>query len=287
MCLITFAWKAHSDYALVVGANRDEWHDRAAAPAAWWNDHRQILAGRDLQAGGTWMGVTRSGRFAAVTNFRDPGDRKSTARSRGELVTAFLLGDEIPAAFLSATKKVAHEYNGFNLIVGDGNSLAYFGSSEGAIEILAPGIYALSNHTLNEPWPKVTMAKSALGAALQAEASEDARPPSPPTPLPCGERGAKCSLLPPGEGLGMRRAIYAILSDTSVAPDYALPNTGVGIEWERVLSPALIVTEKYGTRASTILSVDNSGDVSFEERTRANDGAVSGVAKFNFHSQQS
>lgn len=255
MCLITFAWKVHPDFALIVAANRDEWHDRHAVPAAWWNDHPQILAGRDLKAGGTWMGVTRSGRFAAVTNFRDPGDRKSTARSRGELVTAFLLGDETPAAFLAATKKVAFDYNGFNLIVGDGASLAYFGSSEGAIEILEPGVYALSNHTLNEPWPKVTMAKSALGAALQAEMSEDSR----------------------------QMAIYAILSDTTVAPDNSLPNTGVGIDLERALSPALIVTERYGTRTSTILSVANSGGVSFEEHTRANDGAVSGVATFSFN----
>jgi uncharacterized protein with NRDE domain len=202
--------------------------------------------------------VTRSGRFAAVTNFRDPGDRKSTARSRGELVTAFLLGDETPAAFLTATKKVAFDYNGFNLIVGDGISLAYFGSSEGAMEILEPDVYALSNHTLNEPWPKVTMAKSALDEVLQAKVSEDVR----------------------------QMAIYAILSNDAVAPDDALPNTGVGIEWERVLSPALIVTTRYGTRASTILSVANSGGVSFEERSRANDGAVSSVAKFSFHLQQ-
>ena len=254
MCLITFAWKAHSDYALVVGANRDEWHDRAAAPAAWWNDHRQILAGRDLQAGGTWMGVTRSGRFAAVTNFRDPGDRKSTARSRGELVTAFLIGDETPAAFLAATKKVALDYNGFNLIVGDGNSLAYFGSSEGVIEILAPGIYALSNHTLNEPWPKVTMAKSALSAALQAQMAEDAR----------------------------KMAIYALLSNGAVAPDETLPNTGVGIEWVRMLSPPLIVSEKYGTRTSTILSVANRGGVSFEEHTRDASGKVIGIVSTHF-----
>ncbi len=259
MCLIAFAWNAHPEYKLIVAANRDEWHDRSAAPAAWWHDHPQILAGRDLKAGGTWMGVTRSGRFAAVTNFRDPGDRKSTARSRGELVTAFLLGDETSVAFLTATKNVAHEYNGFNLIAGDGTSLACFGSVDGAIEILEPGVYALSNHTLNEPWPKVTMAKSALGAALQEKMPEDAR----------------------------QMAIFAILSDDTVAPDDALPNTGVGIEWERVLSPALIVTEKYGTRASTILSVTNRGDISFEEHTRTTDGAVSSGAKFKFNLRQS
>ena len=254
MCLIAFAWRAHPDYRLIVGANRDEWHDRPAAPAAWWNDHPQILAGRDLKAGGSWMGVTRSGRFAAVTNFRDPGDRKSTARSRGELVTAYLLSDLTPQVFLSATKPRAPEYNGFNLIVGDTSSLAHFSSRDGAIEILEPGVYALSNHTLNEPWPKVTMAKSALEAILRAEMSEKA----------------------------LQMAIYELLSNDDVAPDDSLPNTGVGVEWERLLSPALIVTPQYGTRASTILSMAKSGRVAFEEHTRAPDGTVSGVAKISF-----
>ena len=175
MCLIAFAWKAHSEIRLIVGANRDEWHDRPASPAAWWKDHPHILAGRDLQAGGTWMGVTRSGRFAAVTNFRDPSDKKSTARSRGELVTAFLLSAQAPHAFLTELKPRAHEYNGFNVIVGDATSLAYFSSHDRKIDALEPGVYALSNHRLNEPWPKVKMARSALEASLQAEMPEDAR----------------------------------------------------------------------------------------------------------------
>ena len=254
MCLIAFAWNAHPDYRLIVGANRDEWHDRPAAPAAWWADFPQILAGRDLKAGGTWMGVTRTGRFGAVTNFRDPSDKSSTARSRGELVTAFLSGDATPSAFLLETKQHAHAYNGFNLVVGDRSSLAYFSSRDRAIQILEPGVYALSNHTLNEPWPKVTAAKSAMEALLQMKMSEEAR----------------------------RMAIYRLLSDAKKAPDSTLPDTGVGIEWERVLSPALIVTEKYGTRASTILLVANDGRASFEEHIRAPDGSVSHVAQFNF-----
>ena len=254
MCLIAFAWRAHPDYRLIVGANRDEWHDRPAAPAAWWNDHPQILAGRDLKAGGSWMGVTRSGRFAAVTNFRDPGDRTSTARSRGELVTAYLLSDLTPQVFLSATKPRAPEYNGFNLIVGDTSSLAHFSSRDGAIEILEPGVYALSNHTLNEPWPKVKAAKSALEAALGVETPQKA----------------------------LQMAVYDFLSDTVTPPDSALPDTGVGLAWERVLSPALIVTPTYGTRASTILSIANSDEVSFAEHTRAINGSVSSIAKFHF-----
>lgn len=257
MCLIAFAWNAHADYVLIVGANRDEWHERPAARAAWWTDHPQILAGRDLQAGGTWMGVTRNGRFAAVTNFRDPSEKKSTARSRGELVTAFLLSSDAPDAFLAGIKRHAHEYNGFNLILGDTNTLAYFGSRSGSIEILQPGVYALSNHTLNEPWPKVKKARSALEAILQAKMPEKAR----------------------------QMAIYEFLSNGEIAPDLALPTTGVGVEWERVLSPALIVTSEYGTRASTILSISNSGLVTFAEHTRANDGGVCGVAEFTFELQ--
>ena len=254
MCLIAFAWNAHPDYRLIVGANRDEWHDRPAAPAAWWADFPQILAGRDLKAGGTWMGVTRTGRFGAITNFRDPSDKNSTARSRGELVTAFLSGDATPSAFLLETKQHAHAYNGFNLVVGDRSSLAYFSSRDQAIQILGPGVYALSNHMLNEPWPKVIVAKSALEALLQIKMSEEAR----------------------------RMAIYKLLSDDQKAPDSTLPVTGVGIEWERVLSPALIVTEKYGTRASTIVSLANDGRTSFEEHIRAPDGSVGHVAQFNF-----
>jgi uncharacterized protein with NRDE domain len=254
MCLIAFAWNAHPDYRLIVGANRDEWHERPASPAAWWRDHPQILAGRDLKAGGTWMGITRGGRFAAVTNFRDPGDKKSTARSRGELVTAFLLGRDSPEAFLGAVNSHAHDYNGFNLIVGDTASLAYFSSRNGTIENLTPGVYALSNHTLNEPWPKVTAARSALEAIVQAEMPEQAR----------------------------QMAIYELLSDARAASDNTLPDTGVGIEWERVLSPALIVTPDYGTRASAVLSITNTNVASFEERTRAVDGTVTRIATFKF-----
>jgi uncharacterized protein with NRDE domain len=199
------------------------------------------------------MGITSSGRFAAVTNFRDPGDKKSTARSRGELVTAFLASDAAPEKFLSATKQQSHEYNGFNLIVGDATSLACFSSVRGEVEGLAPGVYALSNHTLNEPWPKVTAAKSSLEAALRAEMPEKAR----------------------------QMAIFDFLSNTTHASDSALPDTGVGVEWERVLSPALIVTPKYGTRASTILSITHNGDIAFAEHSRAADGSVSSIAEFN------
>ena len=254
MCLIAFAWNAYPDHRLIVAANRDEWHDRPAAPAAWWNDHPQILAGRDLKAGGTWMGISRSGRFAALTNFRDPSDRKSDAPSRGDLVSNFLRGSDRAHAYLLALREDASRYQGFSLLAGEGDALLYFSSRSGEIREVPAGVHALSNHTLNEPWPKVEKARSALEAALGAKMPEEAR----------------------------NMAIYAFLSNAAIAPDEALPDTGVGQEWERVLSPALIVTEKYGTRCSTILTIASSGEVAFEEQSRDPGGKVTGIVTHRF-----
>jgi uncharacterized protein with NRDE domain len=242
VCLIALAWRARHDIPLVVAANRDEWRERPAKAAHWWPERPELLAGRDLQAGGTWMGVTRGGRFAAVTNFRDPSDKRSTARSRGTLVTEFLLGNESPARFLSNLSVRAPEYNGFNLIVGDGTSLFYFGSREGQPRAIEPGIHAISNHVLDEPWPKVVAAQVAMDEAL-------------------GER----------DPMG---ALFTMLSDPGRAADEDLPKTGVGIEWERRLSAALITGADYGTRASTVVAMTSNGEVLFEERTRERDGAV-------------
>lgn len=247
MCLIAIAWQAHPDYPLVVAANRDEWRDRPAVPAHWWTDHPGLLAGRDLKAGGTWMGITKGGRFAAVTNFRDPSDRDSTALSRGSLVTEFLLGEETPAGFLAGLAARAARYNGFNLLAGDGRTLLYFGSREGEVRAVEPGVHALSNHLLDEPWPKVRRARAALQAAV-------------------------------GDG---DEALFAMLSDATPAPDHELPDTGVGVERERMLSPILIAGAAYGTRASTVLRATRDA-VRFEERTRDAAGAVTHRAAFDF-----
>lgn len=235
---------------LVVAANRDEWRERPAKPAHWWPERPELFAGRDLQAGGTWMGVTRGGRFAAVTNFRDPSDKRSTARSRGMLVTEFLLGGESPARFLSNLSARAAEYNGFNLIVGDGASLFYFGSREGEPRAIEPGVHALSNHLLDEPWPKVIAAQVAMQEALDHGDPWD--------------------------------RLFAMLSDPQPADDEDLPGTGVGIEWERRLSAALITGADYGTRASTLIAMTASGEVMFEERTRGGDGAVTHAVREAF-----
>jgi uncharacterized protein with NRDE domain len=247
MCLIAIAWQAHPDDPLIVAANRDEWRDRPAAPAGWWPDHPGLLAGRDLQAGGTWMGITRGGRFAAVTNFRDPSDRRPTARSRGTLVTGFLLSQASPQNWLAALAPHAGEYNDFNLLLGDGRSLFYFGSREGEVRPVEPGVHALSNHLLDEPWPKVTRARAAMAGAL---GDED-------------------------------EPLFAMLSDTTRAPDAELPDTGVGIERERLLSSALITGEGYGTRASTVLRC-SSDRARLEERTRDAEGRVTQVRRIEF-----
>lgn len=245
MCLIVVAWKARADRPLIVAANRDEWRDRPAEPAHWWNDRPEILAGRDLKAGGTWMGVTRSGRFAAVTNFRDPSDKRSTARSRGELVTDFLRSGGLAESFLAKLAPRAREYNGFNLIAGDGEGLWYFSSREGRPRAIAPGVHGLSNHVLDEPWPKVVRGRLAMDAAL---ADDDPGP-----------------------------RLFAMLADGQGAPDEALPDTGVGIGWERRLAAPLITGADYGTRASTVLWIDADGRGRFEERAVGAGGQVVGA----------
>jgi uncharacterized protein with NRDE domain len=254
MCLIAIAWKAHPDYRLFVAANRDEWHSRPAAPAHWWKDDPDIFAGRDLQAGGTWLGITRDQKFAAITNFRDPSDRKSTAPSRGKLVADYLRGTLSPAAYLDTLRPTANQYNGFNLLVADQNTLLYFSSRDDEIIEVAPGIHALSNHSLNEPWPKVEYAKSSIGEAFEAKLSEDA--------------------------LFIRS--LAIFSNEDRADDRHLPETGVGLEWERILSPAMIVSErdgaKYGTRCTTLVGV-KSHETRFEEHTRDATGKVVQVVR--------
>ena len=246
MCLIALAWRVREDYPLVVAANRDEWRDRPTQSAHRWPDHASIFAGRDLRAGGTWMGITTAGRFAAVTNFRDPSDRRSTAKSRGALVSDFLLSAETPASFLSGLAPHAADYNGFNLLLGDGVALWYFGSREGVAREVPPGVHALSNHLLNEPWPKVVRARQAMEAALAARD-------------------------PRGE-------LEAFLGDATPARDDELPQTGVGIDWERRLSPPLIRGDAYGTRSSTTLLVHAQGALDFRELTRDATGRVTSIA---------
>jgi uncharacterized protein with NRDE domain len=235
MCLILFAWKMQDNFPLVLAANRDEFYERPSAPADFWDDAPDLLAGRDLKEGGTWLGITRNGRLAALTNYRDPASLKSGAPSRGILVTDFLSGRETPEAYLRRIGPDADRFNGFSLLVGDLNQLFCF-SNRGVPQFLEPGIYGLSNRLLDTPWPKVVQGKRAMKILLRE----------------------KNGLSP--------EALLALLADGSRQPDDRLPDTGVGLEWERILSPLFIESPDYGTRASTVLLIGRNGCVTFVER---------------------
>src|SRR5580692_7793165 len=175
MCLVLVVWRTHPQYPCLVAANRDEFHARPTAPAAWWSDHPHILAGRDLEAGGTWLGMTRSGRFAALTNYRDPErlrerNPRAGAPSRGALVTSMLESNASVAEGLVHLRQVGAHYNGFNLIFSDGERLGIYESAPAMGRELEPGIYGLSNHLLDTPWPKVQHAKSRMEQALLGKA---------------------------------------------------------------------------------------------------------------------
>jgi len=249
MCLILVAWRVHADYPLVLAANRDEFFARPAAPAHWWREP-PILAGRDLSAGGTWLGVARDGRFAALTNYRDPTLLQRAGPSRGELVPATLAA-MLPAPLrLQQLRGVAGHYNGFNLVFSDGERLAVFESIPGDGRLLGAGVYGLSNHLLDTPWPKLVNAKSALGAAL--------------TRLPD------------------ERPLLELLRDERQADDAQLPRTGVSLAWERLLSSAFIRAPGYGTRCSSILLLDRSGHARFSEWSWDESGQLSGQVEHRF-----
>lgn len=235
MCLILLAWRSHPDYPLVVAGNRDEFFKRRTAEADFWPEAPQVLAGRDLEGGGTWMGITRSGRFAALTNFRDPGHIRPDAPSRGRLVADFLTGNESPEAYLARIESFGKLCNGYNLLVGDGESLWWASNVSGQAHALTPGVWGLSNDQLDTPWPKVSAGKTALERSL--------------------------AQLPDDTGL------MQLLANDSVHPDDALPATGVPLEWERLLSAAFVRSPDYGTRSSTVLLVGADGSTVFDEQT--------------------
>ena len=250
MCLILLVWRAHPEYSYALAANRDEFHLRATAAAAWWPDKPDILAGRDLQAGGTWLGVTRSGRFAALTNFRDPRLAREMVPSRGNLVTHILQSGESVAESLDHLRRVGAAYNPFNIIFSDGKRLGIFESVRGEGRELGAGVYGLSNHLLDTPWPKVRIAKSRMTEALARLDDES--------------------------------AIMSLLRDDSQAPDEELPQTGITLEWERLVSSAFVRAGDYGTRCSTLFRVDRSARAAFDEWSWDRDGREDGRKNFQF-----
>lgn len=229
MCLITLAYHVHPRYPLVLAANRDEFHERPTAPASWWSDAPHVLAGRDLRAGGTWLGITRQGHFAALTNHRDLRREPKPGPSRGLLVRSALVG--------TATLDDTAAYEGFNLLHGPLDRLRYHNNIEPTDVALEPGIHGLSNALLNTPWPKVQRAKAGMERALSSS-----------------------------EGV-LVEDLFALLADPAQAEVEQLPDTGLTPPMERALSSVFIATTGYGTRCSTVLLVDTDGQVYFEERT--------------------
>ena len=253
MCLILIAINQHARYPLVVVANRDEFHTRPATPMDFWPQAPSLLAGRDLQAGGTWLGITRQGRFAAVTNVREPGLNRSDALSRGELPLQYLAGTLTASQYLAELQARAQSYNGFNLLCGTLAQVLHYSNRVEAPTALGSGVHGISNAVLDTPWPKVTTGKAALAAVLsQPDFELD-------------------DLLP-------------VLNQRAAAPDASLPDTGVGLAMERILSSRFINAPElaYGTRASTVLRVSNQGQVQVKEWSWNDQGALAGLRHYDF-----
>ncbi|MFK4233207.1 NRDE family protein [Pseudomonas guariconensis] len=233
MCLIVFAWRPGHALPLIVAANRDEFYARPTQALAAWEDAPGVHAGRDLEAGGTWLGIGPQGRFAALTNIRDP-QQPLGPRSRGELVTAYLRGDLGVEAYLDHVASRSSQYSGFNLLVGDAGQLGYLNARQISPRLLESGVYGLSNAGLDTPWPKLIKARSGLEALL-----EDPQP----------------------------EHLLALLADAAPAHESDLPETGVGLATEKLLSSVFIASQNYGTRASTVLLVDDQGRRRIIERS--------------------
>lgn len=252
MCLVAFAWRAHPRFHLVVAANRDEFHERPTAALGWWTDDPRILAGRDQQAAGTWMGMERSGRFGLMTNFRDLETPPPDTPSRGSLVAEFLKGSMPARDYLDKLAATARRFAGFSLVIGDSDSIYYFSNRDGSEpRPLAPGVYGLSNHSLDSPWPKVTRTRARLTEAV-------------------GKPDIDSS------------ALFEMLADRTITEDAAVPRTGLPAEWERRLSAAFVLHESYGTRCSTVMLSDNDDRCTVFERRFDSAGCETGRTRIGF-----
>jgi uncharacterized protein with NRDE domain len=250
MCLILFAHGVDSRYTMVIAANRDEFHDRPTASAGYWPERAHVLGGRDLEKGGSWLAVSRSGRWAAVTNFRDPKSGAG-ACSRGELVSRYLLHCDPPTDYAVQAASRLDSYAPFNLLIGDRAEVMYVSNrAEPAWSRVSPGVHALSNHLLDTQWPKTVQTTRRMSALLREDEA------------------------------ALVAGLFELLSVREPAPDHALPSTGISPEWERALSAPFVVAPGYGTRASTVVLFREDGSMYFEERSFAEGGAACGVRRF-------
>lgn len=253
MCLIAFAWQPVPALRLLMAANRDEFHARPSEPLARWADHPDILAGRDVTACGTWLGLSTRGRLAAVTNVRLPGLEGKSQRSRGALPVDFLLASESPSAHRERLTPTLADYGPCNLLMADAHEACYLSNRAGvAARRLTPGVYGLSNAALDTPWPKTVALKAAVQAWLDAGDWQDSRP------------------------------LFAALANDTRPPDAALPDTGVGLERERFVAPAFIRGAQYGTRCSTLLWVTAQGAGTLIERRFGPEGVLLDETRLDF-----
>lgn len=237
MCLLFFSYQRTPGYRLVVAANRDEFLARPTAPLDFLDKEKTILAGRDLQGGGTWLGITAQLKFAAITNYREPAVKRGDAPSRGEILLNYLEGNVAAKQFISSLAKSGDRYNGFNLILGDSEELYYYSNRSDGSQLLAPGFYGLSNNLLDVPWPKVVRGKELLRPYMVETSQVD--------PL----------------------QLFDQLKDDHRPPDVQLPDTRVGLDWERLLSSIFIDGVDYGTRSSAVITVTDEGRIEFMEKT--------------------
>lgn len=253
MCLIAFAYRTHPKYKLILAANRDEFYKRPTRPARFWTEegHPDMLAGKDLEAGGTWMGISKKETWGALTNYRDFSEIKENPPSRGELVLNYLDQDKSPAEFLENIKERTQAYNGFNILLGDADSLLHYSNHSDTITEVEPGIHGVSNALLDTPWTKLEQAKSDLSEAIKKEepAVED---------------------------------LFSLLKNDTTAPDAELPETGLPYELEKAVSSVFIKTDNYGTRCSTVLLIDHDGKCTFTERRY--DPSTSAIIEENSYS---
>lgn len=254
MCLIALAYKQHPNYPFLLSANRDEFYRRPTSAANYWQEYPQLIAGRDLEAGGTWLGITRQGRFAAITNYREEGaSEKTYPLSRGELTRDFLTGSEHASEFLQAIRPQDKSYAGFNLLLMDDTGLYCYSNRDSEIQTLGPGVYGLSNLQIDTPWPKVKRAKTCFETILK-------------------------------QPVISHQELFSVISDSGPVAERELPeiNFDIDIEWAKQVSAQFIKSEDYGTRASTTISIDRDGRTEFREQNFQPHGVEGERREFSF-----
>jgi len=243
MCLIIFSFRQNKEYPLIIAANRDEFYKRETKTLDVTQENPFVISGKDLESGGTWMGINRkTKKFAAVTNYRDPSKTKNNAKSRGIIVSSFLNEDTPAIQFLEYLKNEKDLYNGFNFILGNVDEIFHYSNITDEITRIEPGLHGVSNHLLNTPWPKVVKAKNLLQKSFESE--------------------------------NLVESSLEMLKNDEIFDDDTLPQTGMGLEWERLLSPVFVKSEIYGTRSSSVLLIDKNGKIRFTERAYLEKGLV-------------